>query len=207
MAADAKEKIPTLTEVIGRGEAETVKKARNKFRTSLVVGMEDVLGYENLAKLESWFIKKALEGYRATMSSEIYLETWLTILNASAWLTGLDLYEKSMLRVSEAATGWHERRAEATMVKLEWEIESARRMIEKYPEKLERLRQFNEKTANVVDKWIRPVTNGVGEGLGAAAGFAVMMLGVTGGMVGYAGGRVARAAVEVIMKKIRTYVD
>src|SRR3989344_6042465 len=169
----AKEKVPSMTEVISHGEAEMVRKARGVFRSSLVVGMEGVLGYENLSKLEAWFINKALASYRTSMGRQKFLENGVTILNASAWITGLELYEQSMVDVYEAVADWRVRRAEATMRKLEREIEAAQKTIEEQPQKLEKIKEFNENLGKVVDRWIRPVANGFGEGLGAIPAFGL----------------------------------
>ncbi|MEK7064347.1 MAG: hypothetical protein AAB973_01935 [Patescibacteria group bacterium] len=203
----AKEKVPLMTEVIKRGEAETVIKARKVFRSSLVVGMESVLGYDNLSKLEAWFINKALESYRSSMGRQKFLENGLTILNAAAGLAGLELYEQSMLGVYEAVAGWRIRRAEATMRKLEREVEAAQKTIEEQPQKLAEIRRFNENLGKVVDRWVRPAVNGIGEGVGAIPAFGLIMLGVAGGAVGFATGRMARLTFELAKAKIKALFD
>ena len=201
-----KEKVPSMTEVVGRGEAETARKAREVFRSSLVVGMEDVLGYDNLSKLEAWFIHKALESYRASMGRQKFLENGLTILNAAAWIAGLELYEQSMIGVYEAVAGWRIRRAEATLRRLEQEVEAAQKTIEEQPQKLAKIKEFNDNLGKVVDQWVRPAVNGLGESVGAIPAFGLIMLGVAGGAVGFATGKVARAMFEAIKAKVPEWV-
>lgn len=196
-----------MAEVIKRGEVETVRQAREVFRSSLVAGMEKVLGYENLSKLEAWFINKALASYRESMGRQKFLENGLTILNASAWIAGLELYEKSILGVFEAVEGWHTRRAEATMRRLEREIETAQKTIEEQPQKLEKIKEFNDNLVKVVDQWIRPAVNGVGERVGAVPAFGLIMLGVAGGVVGFVSARAARLAFELVKEKVKALFD
>ena len=203
----AKEKVPSMTEVISHGEAEMVRKAREVFRSSLVVGMEGVLGYENLSKLEAWFINKALASYRSSMGRQKFLENGMAILNAAAWITGLELYEQSMIGVYEAVAGWRIRRAEATMRKLEREIEAAQKTIEEQPQKIAKIKEFNDNLGKVVDQLVRPVVNGIGEGVGAIPAFGLIVLGMAGGAVGYASGRAARLTLELVMAKAKALFD
>ena len=203
----AKEKVPSMTEVISHGEAEMVRKARGVFRSSLVVGMEGVFGYENLSKLEAWFINKALASYRTSMGRQKFLENGMAILNAAAWITGLELYEQSMIGVYEAVAGWRIRRAEATMRKLEREIEAAQKTIEEQPQKIAKIKEFNDNLGKVVDQLVRPVVNGIGEGVGAIPAFGLIVLGMAGGAVGYASGRAARLTLELVMAKAKALFD
>ena len=197
------EKVPSMTEVVNRGEAQTVKRAREIFRTSLVVEMKGVLDYEDLAKLEAWFIKMALESYRGTMGSEIYLEAGLTILNASAWIVGLELYERSMMGMYEMLSGLRTGLAEVAMGRLKHEIIAANKTIEEYPNKLVKLEKFNKNVTRIVDRWVRPTVNSVGEGLGAVPAFGVMLIGVTAGAVGFVSGKTARLSLEFVTAKIK----
>ena len=201
------EKVPSMTEVVNRGEAQTVKRAREIFRTSLVVEMKGVLDYEDLAKLEAWFIKMALESYRGTMGSEIYLEAGLTILNASAWIVGLELYERSMMGMYEMLGGLRTGLAEAAMGRLKHEIIVANKTIEEYPDKLVKLEKFNKNVTRMVDRWVRPTVNNVGEGLGAVPAFGVMLIGVTAGAVGFVSGKTARLAFELAKTWIKALFD
>src|SRR3989344_573512 len=201
------EKVPSMTEVVNRGEAQTVKRAREIFRTSLVVEMKGVLDYEDLAKLEAWFIKRALESYRGTMGSEIYLEAGLTILNASAWIVGLELYERSMMGMYEMLGGLRTGLAEAAMGRLKHEIIVANKTIEEYPDKLVKLEKFNKNVTRMVDRWVRPTVNNVGEGLGAVPAFGVMLIGVTAGAVGFVSGKTARLAFELAKTWIKALFD
>ena len=197
------EQVPSIVEIIRKGEAETVRRAREVFRSSLVVGMEGVLGYENLSKLEAWFINKALASYRTSMGRQKFLENGMAILNAAAWITGLELYEQSMIGVYEAVAGWRIRRAEATMRKLEREIEDARKTIEEQPQKIAEIKEFNDNLGKVVDRWVRPMVNGVSEGVGVIPAFGLIMLGVAGGTVGYVTGRAARLSLEFVTAKVK----
>lgn len=199
------ENVPSMFEVIRRGESETVRKARGVFRSSLVVEMKGVLNYEDLAKLEAWFIKKALESYRGTMNSEIYLEAGLTILNASAWMVGLELYEQSMIGIYETLGSLRTGLAEAAMWRLKNEIMAANKTIEEYPEKLAKLKKFNRNVTKVVDRWVRPTVNGVGEGVGAIPAFGVMIIGVSAGAVGFASGKLARKTLEAMKEAQKNY--
>ena len=201
------EKVPSMTEVVNRGEAQTVKRAREIFRTSLVVEMKGVLDYEDLAKLEAWFIKRALESYRGTMGSEIYLEAGLTILNASAWIVGLELYERSMMGMYEMLSGLRTGLAEVAMGRLKHEIIVANKTIEEYPDKLVKLGKFNKNVTRMVDRWVRPTVNNVGEGLGAVPAFGVMLIGVTAGAVGFVSGKTARLAFELAKARIKALFD
>ena len=201
------EKVPSMTEVVNRGEAQTVKRAREIFRTSLVVEMKGVLDYEDLAKLEAWFIKRALESYRGTMGSEIYLEAGLTILNASAWIVGLELYERSMMGMYEMLSGLRTGLAEVAMGRLKHEIIVANKTIEEYPDKLVKLEKFNKNVTRMVDRWVRPTVNSVGEGLGAVPAFGVMLIGVTAGAVGFVSGKTARLAFELAKTWIKALFD
>ena len=196
-----------MTEVVNRGEAQTVKRAREIFRTSLVVEMKGVLDYEDLAKLEAWFIKRALESYRGTMGSEIYLEAGLTILNASAWIVGLELYERSMMGMYEMLSGLRTGLAEVAMGRLKHEIIVANKTIEEYPDKLVKLEKFNKNVTRMVDRWVRPTVNNVGEGLGAVPAFGVMLIGVTAGAVGFVSGKTARLAFELAKTWIKALFD
>jgi len=201
------EQVPSIVEIIRKGEAETVRRAREVFRSSLVVGMEGVLGYENLSKLEAWFINKALASYRTSMGRQKFLENGMAILNAAAWITGLELYEQSMIGVYEAVAGWRIRRAEATMRKLEREIEAAQKTIEEQPQKIAKIKEFNDNLGKVVDQLVRPVVNGIGEGVGAIPAFGLIVLGMAGGAVGYASGRAARLTLELVMAKAKALFD
>lgn len=194
-----------MREVVNRGEAQTVKRAREIFRTSLVVEMKSVLNYEDLAKLEAWFIKKAMESYRGTMNSEIYLEVGLAILNTSAWLVGLELYEQSMMGIYETLDSLRTGLAEEAMGRLRHEIIAANKTIEEYPDKLNRLEKFNRNVTRVVDRWVRPTVNGIGEGVGAIPAFGVMMIGITAGTMGFASGKVARKTLEAMKEATKKF--
>lgn len=189
-------------EAVRRGEEVVIKRARGVFRESLVPVYGQILTVEDVSKIEHWFIVKSLKSYNMRVRSTVLVDSGRVILNYSSLMSLYGLYSNS----AENWYGfWEAREIEKRgriLSNLSRRIEEAERTILEFPAELEKIRETNRRISQFADKTIKPAVEKVFGGIGEASGFAVMMMGVTSGAVGYVVGKTVRESGEVLIRRL-----
>lgn len=189
-------------ETVRQGEEIVIKRARGVFRESLIPGYSQILSVEDISKIEHFFIVESLKSYDARVKTRILVDSGRVILNYSSMMSLYDLY-------STSAEGWCSfwetreiEKRERMLNNLARRIEEAERTILEFPAELEKIRETNRRISRFADKTIKPAVEKVFGGVGEASGFAVMMMGVTSGGVGYVVGKTIRELGEATLRRL-----
>jgi len=189
-------------ETVRRGEELVVKRARGVFRESLVPGYSQILTIKDISKIEHWFIVKSLESYGVQVKTRVLVDSGKVILNYSSMMSLYDLY-------STSAEGWCRfwesrelEKRERILSSLTRKIEEAERTVLEFPAELEKIRETNGRINCFAGNMIKPAVEKVFGGVGEAGGFAVMMMGLTSGAVGYVVGKTIRESGEVVVRRL-----
>lgn len=179
-------------ETVRRGEEIVIKRARGVFRESLVPGYSQILTVEDISRIEHWFIVKSLKSYDARVKARILVDSGKVILNYSSMVSLYDLYSASAERWCGFWESHELGKRERILNNLTRRIEDSERTILEFPEKLEEIRERSKRIGDFADRTIKPAVERVFGGVGEASGFAVMVVGLSSGAVGYAVGKTIR---------------
>jgi hypothetical protein len=189
-------------EVVKRGEEVVIKRARGVFRESLVPGYSQILMVEDISKIEHWFITRSLESYGVQVKTRILVDSGRVILNYSSLVSLYDLYSTSAERWYGFWESHEVGKRERILSNLTRRIEESERTILEFPDELEKIRETNRRISRFADRTIKPAVEKVFGGVGEAGGFAVMVMGLTSGAVGYVVGKTIRTSGEAVIRRL-----